>query len=55
MTISEGTNILVETPDEVLYNLSLIEKGEYKKGSRPKLWDGEAGLRIANIISKEIL
>ena len=53
VTISKGTNVLVKTVDEVLDNISLIEKKQYKKGSRPDMWDGHAGQRIATII-KEI-
>ena len=55
VTITEGTNILVETSDEILNNISLIEQNQYKKGIQPKFWDGLSGKRIAEVVSREIL
>jgi UDP-N-acetylglucosamine 2-epimerase (non-hydrolysing) len=55
ITVECGTNILVDTTEEVLYNISQIRSGNYKKGTVPYLWDGSAGKRIAKIIEKEIL
>jgi UDP-N-acetylglucosamine 2-epimerase (non-hydrolysing) len=52
VTITEGTNTLVPiNANAVEKHLKLIESGNYKKGSIPKLWDGKATERILEIVS----
>ena len=51
VTISEGTNRLVElTTDDIVKNYRAIKKGEVC-GRIPKFWDGQAAGRIAEIIA----
>lgn len=55
ITVTRGTNTLVPFDVEVITNLiGSINKGTYKKGAIPELWDGKATERIMDIINKEI-
>ena len=56
ITISEGTNILVDSTKEVVSALSYIgnETISGKNKKKPKLWDGNAGSRIASVIRQEL-
>ncbi|MGA1823025.1 MAG: non-hydrolyzing UDP-N-acetylglucosamine 2-epimerase [bacterium] len=52
VTISQGTNILIGIdPNRIIEESLNIINGNIKKGSRPKLWDGEAAKRIVGIVS----
>lgn len=49
VTLVEGTNTLVGFDiEEIVTMISLVLKGDYKKGNVPKLWDGNATERILN-------
>jgi len=51
-----GTNELVGTdPISIEKHVRKMTKGEWRKGGIPELWDGNASLRIAEIISNRIL
>jgi len=53
ITISVGTNILVGgNGDKLRDELLKILSGEGKRGTVPHLWDGRAGERIAEILSR---
>jgi UDP-N-acetylglucosamine 2-epimerase (non-hydrolysing) len=55
VTVDIGTNTLVgEDPSALEPHVQQILAGQYKKGSVPDLWDGEAGSRIANIVSSSL-
>lgn len=48
-TVSVGTNVLVGTSKENLIKyLTLLQQGNWKKGTTPELWDGNASDRIIN-------
>lgn len=52
VTVAMGTNMLVGQDGARLRSeLDKILKGERKQGSIPPLWDGQAGKRIAEILS----
>jgi UDP-N-acetylglucosamine 2-epimerase (non-hydrolysing) len=55
VTCTTGTNTLVpfDVP-EVLNYIHSIEKGNYKKGNIPKLWDGKATSRIFDILKQHL-
>jgi UDP-N-acetylglucosamine 2-epimerase (non-hydrolysing) len=51
ITISHGTNRLVE-PESVLASAQLVLRGEWSAPAEPPpLWDGRAGERIADVVS----
>ncbi|MFH2067494.1 MAG: UDP-N-acetylglucosamine 2-epimerase (non-hydrolyzing) [Pseudomonadota bacterium] len=53
ITITDGTNELVGTSKEkILEAFQRIMTGNWKTGQRPKLWDGRAAERIAELICK---
>ncbi|MBM3325690.1 MAG: UDP-N-acetylglucosamine 2-epimerase (non-hydrolyzing) [Calditrichaeota bacterium] len=53
ITLSLGTNRLVPLDAaEVMYNLHHIERGEWRQGQRPPLWDGKTASRIIDILQK---
>ncbi len=53
VTVTLGTNILVgQNGDTLRAELAKILQGKQKAGSVPPLWDGHAGRRIAEILSK---
>ena len=46
-TILVGTNELIGTnPEKIVFALKKLFAGNWKKGSIPKLWDGETADRI---------
>jgi len=51
VTIIEGTNELV-TIDQLEEKTELILTGRWKQGKTPKLWDGETGQRIVEVLKK---
>lgn len=56
ITVYGGTNTLVSMDlGEIAGYIMQIEKGTYKTGEIPILWDGQATDRIMNVISKAIL
>lgn len=55
-TIELGTNILVQpNKQDIILAVNRYLNGERKQGSLPYLWDGNASVRIAEIISKRFL
>ena len=53
VTIEEGTNRLLGTdPEAILAAIDEVHRGDWKTGSRPPLWDGQAAPRIAQIIDQ---
>jgi len=51
ITISEGTNRLVPLDSESIIEFSMkILKGEVKKGSIPKCWDGKTAERVVKVV-----
>ena len=56
VTVSSGTNHLVGTdPEKVITTLHDILNGKIKKGSIPPKWDGNAGMRIGEIIKNYLI
>ena len=54
-TVSIGSNTLVPFEmEKILLLIEAIEKGTYKKGNIPPMWDGRATDRIFEVISKLI-
>jgi UDP-N-acetylglucosamine 2-epimerase (non-hydrolysing) len=52
VTVKLGTNHLVGTdPEKVVETFHEILNGRIKNGVIPPKWDGNAGIRIANIIN----
>ncbi|MGA1868987.1 MAG: non-hydrolyzing UDP-N-acetylglucosamine 2-epimerase [bacterium] len=52
ITITQGTNILVGIdPEKIIKESMNILNGTIKKGSKPKLWDGQAAGRIVAVLS----
>lgn len=49
VTVWEGTNTLVSI-GEIVAQVEKIERGEYKKGKIPLLWDGNTAARTVEII-----
>jgi UDP-N-acetylglucosamine 2-epimerase (non-hydrolysing) len=49
-TITEGTNMLVDSVDEVLKRSEDIKSDRNRNYRKPHLWDGKAGERIATVI-----
>lgn len=56
-TVTEGTNVMIgEDLDKLMEVLDNVQKGEWKKGTIPELWDGRTGERIVKILtSLEVL
>jgi UDP-N-acetylglucosamine 2-epimerase (non-hydrolysing) len=53
VTVTSGTNILVgQNMQHLKTEVERILSGNIKKGTIPPLWDGQAGQRIADIVSK---
>jgi UDP-N-acetylglucosamine 2-epimerase (non-hydrolysing) len=53
ITITVGTNVLVgEDRGNLTTELAKILQGKHKTGTRPNLWDGCAGVRIAEILHR---
>jgi UDP-N-acetylglucosamine 2-epimerase (non-hydrolysing) len=56
ITIDEGTNMLAGTdPDRVVELALLAATGKGKRGRRPHLWDGHAGVRIVDILTRYLV
>jgi len=54
ITVELGTNILVgNNPKRIIKTANDILCGNFKKGQIPPKWDGKAGERIVEILSKE--
>jgi len=52
VTVESGTNHLAGTdPEKIIITFHEILNGKIKKGQIPPKWDGNAGIRIANIIN----
>ncbi len=52
VTVSLGTNILVgQDENKLFHEVSKILNGQAKRGTIPPLWDGQAGERIANVVT----
>lgn len=52
-TVSEGTNELIGTnPKNIAPALAMLFADKWKKGSIPKLWDGQTAERIVSILLK---
>lgn len=50
-TVTIGTNEMVGTnPDNIISYIQKMEKGNWKKGSIPELWDGKTAERIIDVI-----
>ncbi len=55
ITISHGTNVLVWNDTQKIINEAFkILNGKRKKGNCPKLWDGKAAERIAEVLMKDL-
>lgn len=55
ITISQGTNTLVGTdPATIMGAFAEIMAGKGKAGRRPELWDGKAGIRIAETLAARL-
>ncbi|MBI2966748.1 MAG: UDP-N-acetylglucosamine 2-epimerase (non-hydrolyzing) [Bacteroidetes bacterium] len=51
VTVSMGTNELIQFDEDIICRkISSIEKGLYKKGKIPPLWDGKATERIMKVL-----
>ena len=53
ITISRGSNVLVDSLDEICSYYDSIKNGSFKKAKKIKLWDGQASERIAKILYNE--
>ncbi len=54
VTCTEGTSTLIGNDTKKLYQyLRQVIEGSYKQGQCPKLWDGNAAERIAQILVDE--
>ena len=55
ITIEEGTNLLIGSGADDVRNAALrILDGDAKRGRVPKLWDGHAAGRIADILERDL-
>ncbi|HTB06405.1 MAG TPA: UDP-N-acetylglucosamine 2-epimerase (non-hydrolyzing) [Bacteroidia bacterium] len=53
VTVTLGTNELIPFDEKIIEaRLQSIEKGTYKKGTIPPMWDGKATERIVRVISE---
>ncbi len=50
ITVTVGTNTLVDSLEEVVRLAADIEAGTYKKGAIPELWDGKATDRLVEVL-----
>ncbi len=54
-TVQSGTNTLCGSDTEkILAMVDAVVKGDYKKGTRPELWDGRAAERITEVLLKKL-
>ena len=55
VTITEGTNrLLGEDPASILLAAEPLIEGKFPEARCPKLWDGEAGTRIAEVLARHL-
>lgn len=55
VTVTHGTNEIVGFDKEkIIYNVTKILDGAWKKGTIPELWDGNTASRIIKVIKKEM-
>ena len=55
VTVDEGTNVLAGTdPARIVLETRKVLRGEGKQGRRPHLWDGQAAVRIVEVLAKEL-
>lgn len=55
VTITEGTNqLLGEDPAAILPAAKPLIEGKFPKPRSPKLWDGRAGTRIADVLARHL-
>ncbi len=55
VTIQEGTNHLIGLdPAKLIHTSRNVLKGDYPKGRRPPLWDGQAAKRIVKILVEHL-
>ena len=53
ITVTQGTNIIVGTdPDRILSEARNVLEGRQRQKRLPELWDGEAAVRIVEILAK---
>jgi UDP-N-acetylglucosamine 2-epimerase (non-hydrolysing) len=53
VTITEGTNRLVgEDPQAIRESVELILNGGWPRGKQPRLWDGNAAVRVVNSLEE---
>lgn len=51
ITCTEGTSTLIgDDADALRMHINAIMNGSYKRGQCPDLWDGQAAVRIANVL-----
>ncbi len=53
VTINRGSNVLVDSLDEVCSHYDAIKNGVFKKSKKIKFWDGAAAQRIAKVLYNE--
>ena len=54
ITVASGTNVVVgNNPERILKSANDVLSGNFKKGQIPPKWDGKAGERIVDILSRE--
>ena len=52
VTVDEGSNVLAGTdPEVIVAQARKVLRGEGKRGRRPALWDGNAAVRIVDILA----
>jgi UDP-N-acetylglucosamine 2-epimerase (non-hydrolysing) len=55
VTVTEGTNRIVGTnPDAIEAAISELRSHPPKQGRRPALWDGQAAVRIVDILERDV-
>ena len=55
VTVEEGSNVLAGTdPAVIVAEARKILRGEGKQGRRPHLWDGDAAVRIVDILARQL-
>jgi UDP-N-acetylglucosamine 2-epimerase (non-hydrolysing) len=55
VTVDEGSNVLAGTdPAVIVAEARKVLRGEGKAGRRPALWDGQAAIRIVDILAAEL-
>lgn len=54
ITISKGSNVLVDSLEEICHHFDLIKNQTFKKSKKIPFWDGKASERIAKIIYEKL-